>query len=85
MPFIKKIYETDKKIGENIRIMREIRGINIKTLADKMGITYGQLRKYEKGINRISASAILNCTKIMNCPIDYFFDNIHNKENKKCQ
>jgi transcriptional regulator with XRE-family HTH domain len=78
-----KVTETDKIIGMNIKIMRVSKGFNCSKLAYKIGITPQQMGKYEKGTNRISASAIWNFAKIMNCPIDCFFQNIINLKEKE--
>jgi transcriptional regulator with XRE-family HTH domain len=64
-------------IGLNIRFMRILKGLKIKDLSDKMGITCRQFAKYEKGVNRIPASAIWDCGRIMNCDVNCFFKNIN--------
>ena len=47
-------------------------------LAKKLGITFQQVQKYEKGINRISSSRLWDFSQVLNVPIEYFFAEIDN-------
>lgn len=44
-----------------------------KELAQRIGITYQQLHKYEEGVNRISAGRLFRCAQELHAPIDFFF------------
>lgn len=46
----------DQAIGEELRIVRRERRLTQKQLADQIGLTFQQIQKYEKGVNRISIS-----------------------------
>lgn len=43
-------------------------------LGDALGLTFQQIQKYEKGVNRIGASRIFEISKILDVPIQYLFD-----------
>ncbi|WP_234836306.1 helix-turn-helix domain-containing protein [Sinorhizobium meliloti] len=71
--------DIDQKIGARIREFRLLRSMSQGALAEKLGITFQQLQKYEKGTNRVSASAlILICQELGITPnhiLGAFFDN----------
>ena len=50
--------DIDVYIGKKLRYMRELRGLSQETLGEKLGIAFQQIQKYEKGVNRISASRL---------------------------
>ena len=68
-----KATEVDRMVGENLRRLRMIKGVSQAELADKIGVSFQQLQKYEKGINRISAGMLYNFTKIFKVRADEFF------------
>jgi transcriptional regulator with XRE-family HTH domain len=45
-------------------------------LADALGITFQQVQKYEKGVNRISASRLQHMSNILQVPIPFFFEGL---------
>ena len=49
----------DQRIGALIRQRRLELGVSQTTLADAVGVTFQQIQKYEKGINRVSASTLM--------------------------
>lgn len=65
--------EMDQHIGSRLRIWRRTMDIDSYALAAKIGITYQQLQKYEKGLNRISAARLYAISQVLNIPIDYFY------------
>lgn len=66
----------DVLIGKKLRQLRNIRGISQDSLANESGITFQQIQKYEKGVNRISASRLYDFSKILNVDVKTFFDPI---------
>lgn len=50
--------EVDKFVGSRIRARRLEIGISQERLADMVGVTFQQVQKYEKGVNRVSASTL---------------------------
>lgn len=57
--------EIDVKIGQHIRACRKAKGLSQTYVADKLGITFQQVQKYERGLNRISCSTMIDLSKII--------------------
>ena len=69
----KKPGEMDQYIGGRLRLWRRTMDVDAYVLAARIGITYQQLQKYEKGMNRISATRLYAISRELNVPIDYFY------------
>lgn len=65
--------EVNLYVGERLRLLRVIRGINQATLAESLGVSFQQLQKYERGANRISAGAIFTAAKALGVDVKAFF------------
>ena len=63
----------DKHVGERIRYRRILLGLSQQRLAQDIGLTFQQIQKYEKGVNRISASRLLEIAMVLGVPINFFF------------
>lgn len=63
----------DKRIGNNIRSARLAAGLSQTALGDKVGVTFQQVQKYEKGINRVSASTLYTLSQALAASVDSFF------------
>ena len=77
MPKVKtrgKPTSTDKHVGATIRMRRLTLGLSQSNLADAVEVTFQQIQKYEKGINRVSASRIQQLAKVLNVPVSFFFE-----------
>ena len=57
-------------------------GVSQTTLADALGLTFQQVQKYEKGVNRISASKLQHISDFLQVPIPFFFDGLPGPSNK---
>lgn len=69
-----KAHPVDVHVGSRVKLRRMALGISQDTLGKSMGLTFQQIQKYEKGVNRISASKIYELSKELEVPIDYFFE-----------
>lgn len=49
-------------------------GMSQEQLGERLGLTFQQIQKYEKGTNRISASRLWEMSRILDVPIGFFFD-----------
>jgi transcriptional regulator with XRE-family HTH domain len=49
-------------------------GMSQEKLGDALGLSFQQLQKYEKGMNRISASRLQHLSKILQVPVPFFFE-----------
>lgn len=63
----------DRLIGENVRRIRLDRAMSQTTLGEQIGVTFQQVQKIEKGINRIAASRLYKVSKALETPIEQFF------------
>lgn len=63
----------DKHVGQRLRIRRSLLGLSQEKLAEKVGVTFQQVQKYERGTNRISSSRLFQFSQILSVPVDYFF------------
>jgi transcriptional regulator with XRE-family HTH domain len=64
----------DVQIGESIRAHRLIVGMTQGDLARKLGVSFQQIQKYERGTNRVGAGRLPQIAKIFNIPIATLFD-----------
>ena len=67
----------DIYVGSRLKLRRLIIGISQKKMAEKLGITFQQVQKYENGINRISASRLWDISKLLKVQVEYFFDGMN--------
>lgn len=65
----------DAYVGERVRFRRKMLGMSQSSLAEALGITFQQIQKYEKGINRIGASRLLRIAEIFGVAVGFFFEN----------
>ncbi|PIR31961.1 MAG: transcriptional regulator [Alphaproteobacteria bacterium CG11_big_fil_rev_8_21_14_0_20_44_7] len=70
----------DIHVGKRLRLRRTIMGMSQESLAEALGITFQQVQKYEKGINRVSASRLYEISDALNSPVSFFFED-YNQEN----
>lgn len=61
------------EIGRRIRALRLERGLSQSNLADSIGLTFQQVQKYEKGMNRVSAGRLQRIAEMLNIPVTFFF------------
>ena len=64
----------DVHVGNRIKIRRNLLGWSQETLGAKLGLTFQQVQKYEKGIDRISASTLYTIANVLNTNLSYFFE-----------
>ena len=63
----------DIEIGRKIRALRLERGLSQSGLADGIDLTFQQVQKYEKGINRVSAGRLQRIADMLNTPVMFFY------------
>ena len=68
------INAVDAYVGSRIRLRRGITGYSQEKLAEEMGITFQQVQKYERGLNRVSAGRLWKLSKILGVSVNFFFD-----------
>jgi transcriptional regulator with XRE-family HTH domain len=63
----------DLYAGSKLRLQRQIRHMSQTELARSLGVTFQQVQKYEKGVNRLSASRLQSAASILGVPVSFFF------------
>ena len=66
--------QVDRFVGERIRLYRSMVGLSQQKLAEKLGVTFQQLQKYERGENRIGAGRLLMVATALGIPITFLLD-----------
>jgi transcriptional regulator with XRE-family HTH domain len=59
----------DIALGQQIRFMRQQRGLSQQALAERLGLTFQQVQKYEKGTNRVSFSRLVAIARALDCGV----------------
>ncbi|MBM6593733.1 helix-turn-helix domain-containing protein [Microvirga pudoricolor] len=73
MRSVKSPSELDGLIGERIREARKAKGLSQEILAKRLGLTFQQLQKYEKGTNRITAGRLEEISRALGCPLLWLY------------
>jgi transcriptional regulator with XRE-family HTH domain len=66
----------DIHVGGRIRLRRTLLGMSQERLGDALGLTFQQVQKYERGVNRVGASRLFDLSRILDVPISFFYDNM---------
>ena len=66
----------DIQVGNRVRIRRMLIGMSQEKLGDLLGLTFQQVQKYEKGVNRIGAGRLYEVARILNVPVDFFYEGV---------
>ncbi|MEO8301124.1 MAG: helix-turn-helix transcriptional regulator [Rhizomicrobium sp.] len=67
----------DIQVGSRVRIRRMLIGMSQERLGDLLGLTFQQVQKYEKGVNRIGAGRLYEVSRILNVPVDFFYEGVN--------
>ena len=57
---------------------RTILGITQEKLGEAAGVSFQQIQKYERGVNRVGGSRLYDFSQILDCPVQYFYDEMGN-------
>jgi transcriptional regulator with XRE-family HTH domain len=68
--------DVDIYVGGRLRSRRKRLGVTQTALAQRIGVTFQQVQKYEKGANRISASRLYQLSLVLGVPVTYFFEEL---------
>lgn len=69
-------HPVDVHVGKRVRHRRWLVGMTQQQLAEKVGIKFQQIQKYETGANRISASRLWDISEAMDVPVNFFFEGL---------
>ena len=66
----------DSHVGSRIRLRRTLMGMSQERLGDALGLTFQQVQKYERGVNRVGASRLYDLSRVLDVPISFFYDDM---------
>ncbi len=66
----------DTHVGSRIRLRRTLLGMSQERLGEALGLTFQQVQKYERGVNRVGASRLFDLSRVLDVPIAFFFDDM---------
>lgn len=64
----------DAHVGTRVRLRRMLLGMSQEKLGEHLGLTFQQVQKYEKGVNRIGASRLFDLSRVLGVPVQFFYD-----------
>jgi transcriptional regulator with XRE-family HTH domain len=64
----------DAMVGARIRMLRVNRGVSQTVLAERIGVTFQQVQKYERGANRVGASRLAQIASVLDVSVGEFFE-----------
>ena len=66
----------DVHVGSRVRLRRMMLGMSQEKLGERMNLTFQQIQKYERGINRIGASRLFELARILQVPVQFYYDGL---------
>ena len=76
MAKIKGSNAIDAHVGSRLRMRRMMLGMSQEKLAAGLGLTFQQVQKYEKGVNRMGSSRLQNAADILGVAVPFFFEGV---------
>ncbi len=67
-------HPVDVLVGRRARERRTLEGMSQSVVAERLGLTFQQIQKYERGANRISASRLYELAQLLDVPVAYFYE-----------
>ncbi len=64
----------DVHVGSRLRLRRTLLGMTQTGLGEAIGLTFQQVQKYERGLNRIGSSRLYDLGRVLDVPVNFFFD-----------
>lgn len=64
----------DAHVGSRVRMRRMLLGMSQEKLGELLGLTFQQVQKYEKGVNRIGASRLFDLSHVLGVPVQFFYE-----------
>jgi transcriptional regulator with XRE-family HTH domain len=66
----------DVHVGSRVRLRRMLLGMSQEKLGEQLGLTFQQVQKYEKGVNRIGAGRLHELAAVLGVPVSFFFEQV---------
>jgi transcriptional regulator with XRE-family HTH domain len=68
--------EIDQHVGRRIRLFRKANDLSQEKLAERIGVTFQQVQKYERGANRVSASKLYQIAEVLQVDVASLFEGL---------
>ena len=78
-------HAVDVHVGKRVRHRRWMVGMTQQQLAEKVGIKFQQIQKYETGMNRISASRLWDISEALDVSVSFFFEGLEGDRKESAQ
>ena len=66
----------DVHVGSRVRLRRNLLGMSQQKLGGAIGLTFQQIQKYERGVNRVGASRLFHLGLALDVPVSFFFEDL---------
>jgi transcriptional regulator with XRE-family HTH domain len=66
----------DDHVGARIHERRIMLGLTQQQFGELLGVTFQQVYKYERGVNRVSAGRLFEIARLLGVPVGYFYEGI---------
>ena len=76
-------HPVDVYVGKKLRHKRTMLGLSQEAIGKAIGVTFQQIQKYERGINRMSSSRLFEFARILHVPVSFFFEGFDQGEEPK--
>jgi transcriptional regulator with XRE-family HTH domain len=73
-PKTKVLNLIDVHVGSRLRMRRMMLGMSQEKLGEAFGLTFQQVQKYEKGVNRMGSSRLQRAAEILEVSVPFFFE-----------
>lgn len=78
-------HPVDVHVGKRIRHRRWLVGMTQQQLAERVGIKFQQIQKYETGANRVSASRLWDIAEALDVEVSFFFEGLEHESSEREQ
>ena len=72
----KNPHPVDVHVGGRVKLRRKLMGLSQAKLGDAVSLTFQQIQKYERGVNRMGGSRLYQFAQILDVPVSFFFDDM---------
>jgi transcriptional regulator with XRE-family HTH domain len=73
-PSARRANAMDVHVGTRVRLRRMLLGMSQEKLGEQLGLTFQQVQKYEKGVNRIGAGRLFDLGLVLGVPVQFFYE-----------
>ncbi|MBY0355932.1 MAG: helix-turn-helix domain-containing protein [Rickettsiales bacterium] len=78
-------HPVDIYVGKRLRMRRTMLGMSQEALGRAIGVTFQQIQKYERGVNRMGSSRLFDFARILNVPVAFYFEGYEDEQQEKSE